>query len=146
MGNSIVTVTGSATHAAKRATTTIPILMVAINFDPIAVGYIDNLGRPSGNVTGLFFQHLELAAKRFGLFKEMLPSNGTCRLNDAPVSVEGRRTLRSAASTLAPKAIRKVVESLCDRDRDPTTTEISDPASEVTSDRGAAARTESTLR
>jgi putative ABC transport system substrate-binding protein len=72
----IVTATDPATRAAKRATTTIPILMVAINYDPIALGYINSLARPGGNVTGLFFQHLELLAKRFGLFKEMLPSVG----------------------------------------------------------------------
>ena len=55
---------------------TIPILVVAVNYDPIALGYVDNLARPGGNVTGLFFQHLELLVKRFGLFKEMLPSVG----------------------------------------------------------------------
>jgi putative ABC transport system substrate-binding protein len=72
--NVIVTATDPATRAAKRATTTIPILMVAINYDPIALGYINNIARPGANITGLFFQHLELLAKRFGLFKEMLPS------------------------------------------------------------------------
>jgi putative ABC transport system substrate-binding protein len=70
----IVTATDSATRAAKGATTTIPILMMAINYDPIALGYIDSIARPGANVTGLFFQHLELLAKRVGLFKEMLPS------------------------------------------------------------------------
>ena len=74
--NVIVTATDPATRAAKGATATIPILMVAINYDPIALGYIDSLARPGGNITGLFFQHLELLAKRFGLFKEMLPSVG----------------------------------------------------------------------
>jgi putative ABC transport system substrate-binding protein len=69
----IVTSTDLATRAAKDATTQIPILMVAINYDPIALGYIDSIARPGANVTGLFFQHLELVAKRFGLFKEMLP-------------------------------------------------------------------------
>src|SRR6478672_11662577 len=63
-----------ATSAVKRATSTIPILVVAVNYDPIALGYVDNLARPGGNITGLFFQHLELLAKRFGLIKEMLPS------------------------------------------------------------------------
>jgi ABC-type uncharacterized transport system substrate-binding protein len=70
----IVTATDPATRAAKRATATIPILMVAINYDPIALGYVDNLARPGANITGLYFQHLELLTKRFGLFKEMLPS------------------------------------------------------------------------
>jgi len=74
--NVIVTATAPATRAAIRATTTIPILMVAINYDPIALGYIDSLARPGANVTGLFFQHLELVAKRFGLFKQTLPSIG----------------------------------------------------------------------
>jgi putative tryptophan/tyrosine transport system substrate-binding protein len=50
--------------------------MVAINYEPVALGYVDSLARPRANVTGLFFQHLELAAKRFGLFREMLPSVG----------------------------------------------------------------------
>jgi putative ABC transport system substrate-binding protein len=70
----IVTSTAAATSAVKRATTTIPIVMVAINYDPIALGYVDSIARPGANITGLFFQHLELLAKRFGLFKEMLPS------------------------------------------------------------------------
>src|SRR6478672_7605732 len=70
----IVSSTVAATNAVKRATSTIPILVVAVNYDPIALGYVDNLARPGGNVTGLFFQHLELLAKRFGLLKELLPS------------------------------------------------------------------------
>jgi putative tryptophan/tyrosine transport system substrate-binding protein len=69
----IVTSTDVATRAAKDATSRIPILMVAINYDPIALGYIDSIARPGANVTGLYFQHLELLAKRLGLFKEMLP-------------------------------------------------------------------------
>jgi len=70
----IVTSTDVATRAAKDATTRIPILMVAINYDPIALGYIDSIARPGANITGLYFQHLELLAKRLGLFKEMLPN------------------------------------------------------------------------
>ena len=72
--NVIVTTTDPGTRAAKAATATIPIVMVAINYDPIALGYVDTIARPGANVRGLFFQHLELVAKRFGLFKEMLPS------------------------------------------------------------------------
>ena len=59
----IVSSTVAATSAVKRATSTIPILVVAVNYDPIALGYVDNLARPGGNVTGLFL-HLELLAKR----------------------------------------------------------------------------------
>src|ERR1700738_504831 len=70
----IVTSTDLATRAAKDATSRVPLLMVAINYDPIALGFIESIARPGANVTGLFFQHLELLTKRFGLFKEMLPS------------------------------------------------------------------------
>jgi ABC-type uncharacterized transport system substrate-binding protein len=71
--NVIVTASDPATRAAKEATTTIPIVMLAVNFDPIALGYVASLARPGGNVTGLLFQHRELTAKRFGLFRELLP-------------------------------------------------------------------------
>ena len=74
--NVIVTASDPATRAAKGATGTIPILMIAVNYDPVALGYIDSIARPGANVTGLYFQHLELLAKRLGLFKEMLPSVG----------------------------------------------------------------------
>ena len=72
--NVIVTATEPATRAAKEATATIPILMVGINFDPVALKFVTNLARPGTNVTGLFFLHLDLMAKRFELFKEMLPT------------------------------------------------------------------------
>ena len=46
--------------------------MLAVNYDPIALGYVTSLARPGANVTGLYFQHRELTAKRFELFKELL--------------------------------------------------------------------------
>lgn len=42
-------------RAVVRASHTIPIAMIAINFDPIARGYVQSLARPGGNVTGIFF-------------------------------------------------------------------------------------------
>ena len=44
--------------------------MVAIDYDPLAGGYIASLARPGGNVTGVFFQQVELTAKRFQLLAE----------------------------------------------------------------------------
>jgi len=72
--NVIVTATDHATRAAKEVTATIPIIFVGANFDPVALKFVTSLARPGANVTGLFFLHLDLTAKRFGLFKEMLPS------------------------------------------------------------------------
>jgi putative ABC transport system substrate-binding protein len=94
--NVIVTATDPATRAAKGATTTIPILMVAINYDPIALGYIDSIARPGANVTGLFFQHLELLAKRFGLFKEMLPSVGRVAVLSDSLTADQLKMLEAA--------------------------------------------------
>ena len=58
----IVTATEPAARAAKGATSTIPIVMAGINYDPIALGYVASLSRPGGNVTGVFFRHIELTA------------------------------------------------------------------------------------
>jgi putative ABC transport system substrate-binding protein len=59
-------------QAAKRATTTIPIVMAAVG-DAIAAGLVTSLARPGGNITGLsFFQH-ELLSKRVELLKEAVP-------------------------------------------------------------------------
>ena len=60
-------------HAARHATSTIPIVMIAIDYDPMARGYIAGLPRPGGNITGLFFQQLELTGKRLEFLKEALP-------------------------------------------------------------------------
>ena len=59
--------------AAKRATTTIPIVM-APSADPVATGLVASLARPGGNVTGASGAVGELAAKMLELFKEMVPA------------------------------------------------------------------------
>jgi putative ABC transport system substrate-binding protein len=40
--------------SALAATRTLPIVMIALDFDPLALGYVTSLARPTGNVTGLF--------------------------------------------------------------------------------------------
>jgi putative ABC transport system substrate-binding protein len=61
-----------AIRVAKKATKTIPILMVS-SIDPVAAGYVDSLARPGANITGLAFLARELSAKRVELLKEILP-------------------------------------------------------------------------
>src|SRR5438034_6744446 len=58
--------------AAKRATSTIPIVMTAAG-DPLGSGLIANLARPGGNVTGLSLMVPDIAGKRLELLKEILP-------------------------------------------------------------------------
>jgi putative ABC transport system substrate-binding protein len=60
-------------RAASQATRTIPIVVMAVNYDPIAKGYIASLARPGGNITGRFFMQRALSAKRLELLKKALP-------------------------------------------------------------------------
>ncbi len=70
----IVTGTGTpAIRAAKRATRTIPIVMVGVNVDPVEAGYVMSLARPGGNITGLTNLDSKLHGKRLELLKEVFP-------------------------------------------------------------------------
>jgi len=59
--------------AAVAASATIPIVMWAINYDPIARGYVKNLARPGGNITGIVSLQSELAAKQVEFLTQALP-------------------------------------------------------------------------
>ena len=58
--------------AAKRATSTIPIVMMAAG-DPVGSGLVASLARPGGNVTGMSLMAPDLGGKRLELVKEVLP-------------------------------------------------------------------------
>ena len=68
----IVTSTTPPTLAAKNATTTIPIVMVAVG-DPMGAGLVGSLARPSGNIPGLSIMNPALSGKRVEILKEVLP-------------------------------------------------------------------------
>jgi putative ABC transport system substrate-binding protein len=50
-----------------------PIVMIAVNFDPFARGYVNSLARPGGNITGVVFRPTELAAKQLELLTQTFP-------------------------------------------------------------------------
>src|SRR6478735_1317008 len=68
----IVAVTGFSAKEAKRATGTIPIVVVA-DPDPIGNGLVDSLARPGGNITGLSLMTTDVSGKRLALFKQIVP-------------------------------------------------------------------------
>lgn len=69
----IVAVTGFGAREAKRATSSIPIVIVA-DPDPVGNGLAESLSRPGGNITGLSLMSVDLSGKRFALFKEIVPN------------------------------------------------------------------------
>jgi putative tryptophan/tyrosine transport system substrate-binding protein len=71
--NVLVAVTRPAALAARRATTTIPIVFVLVP-DPVASSLVESLARPGGNVTGLSQLALDLSAKRVELLKQAAPN------------------------------------------------------------------------
>ena len=102
--------------AAKQATATIPIVM-ATSGDAEASGLVASLARPGGNVTGLTFFNPELAAKRFELLKEILPSltevglllNPANPINE-PIVPAIRLTAQALRLELHPFGVREPAE------------------------------------
>ena len=60
--------------AAQAATKTIPIIMAAIDYDPFALGYVTSLARPTGNITGVVLEQIELSAKRLEMVTAAFPA------------------------------------------------------------------------
>jgi putative ABC transport system substrate-binding protein len=88
-----------ALKAAVAASQTVPIVMIAVNFDPIAGGYVSDIARPNKNITGLVYRAPELAAKQLELLVEAFPDNKSIAVLWEPDSAEqfdsAQRTARS---------------------------------------------------
>jgi putative ABC transport system substrate-binding protein len=68
----IVAVSGPSAHAAKNASSAIPIVFMT-GGDPVADGLVNSLARPGGNMTGVSFLFIELHPKRLELLSDLLP-------------------------------------------------------------------------
>ena len=106
----IVSQGGFATEAARRATSTIPIVMAPASGDAVAVGWIAALARPGGNVTGLSDESVLLSAKRMELLKEAVPQAGSIAViwNDSDQGM----ALRYREIEKAARALRVEVQPL----------------------------------
>ena len=100
----VLVTTGGAPSAiaAKAATSTIPIVFV-IGGDPIGLGLATSLSRSGGNVTGMTIISSDLAPKRLGLLRELVPNATVFAALADPSTPEGRvqlSDLRAAAQKL----------------------------------------------
>jgi putative tryptophan/tyrosine transport system substrate-binding protein len=96
----IVTVTSSAIRPAMNATSSIPIVMVADNADPVAVGYVASLAKPGGNVTGLTGLAAATTQKRLELLRTAVPTLSRVAVLRNPESPD-REILRSETEAAA---------------------------------------------
>jgi putative tryptophan/tyrosine transport system substrate-binding protein len=94
----IVTSGTPAIQAAKHATQTIPIVMVAA-IDPVATGFVASLARPGGNITGMSFMLPELVGKQLEMLKEVLPKVSRVALLGNPGNPGNAQQVRHAQDT-----------------------------------------------
>lgn len=96
----VITTAGDlSTHAARRATTTIPIV-ASVGF-PVESGFVKSLARPDGNITGVAVLADELSMKRLALLKELLPRVTRVAVLWDPVTHERQpKAAETAARTL----------------------------------------------
>jgi ABC-type uncharacterized transport system substrate-binding protein len=110
----IVTAGGPAAEAAKKATSTIPVVMWGAG-DPVAMGLVLNVAHPGGNITGITELSTELTAKRLQLFKEAIPGLARVAIvwnaGDRSMSLrseEAEATAPGLGLSLMPLPIRKL--------------------------------------
>jgi len=103
----IVTAGTPATLALKKATTSTPIIMIAVG-DPVGTGIVPSLRLPGGNITGLTSISPELDGKRLELLREVIPGMSHIAVmwnSSSPLQVVGEKQTRAAAEVLGMKML-----------------------------------------
>ena len=103
--NVIVTGGTGSTRSANEATNSVPIVMTQ-DPDPVGNGFVANLARPGGNITGLSTLSPELRGKRLELLKEMIPKISRVAVLGEFITPSNAQSLREtelAAGALAVK-------------------------------------------
>ena len=109
----IVTAGTPATIALKKATTTLPLVMIAVG-DPVGSGLIASLAHPGGNLTGLTSISPELDGKRLELLREVVPkiSHVAVLWNPtSPLQVAAERETQAAAHAMKIKVLSLGVQA-----------------------------------
>src|SRR5436190_2688952 len=102
----LVTAGTPATLAAKRASATIPIVLVGVD-DPVALGVVASLAQPRGNATGLSLTSSELIATRLQLLRELVPE-----LRRVAVIVRGDPGIEQKLQDIRANAAQMKIEPL----------------------------------
>lgn len=103
----IVTAGTPASLAVKQATTTIPLVMIAVG-DPVGTGLIASLAKPGGNITGLTSIASDLERKRLELLRELVPKISYIAVIWNPISafqVISEKEMQDAARALHIKVL-----------------------------------------
>jgi len=98
--NIILAPTEPALRSAMAVSRSLPIVMVAIDYDPLALGYVRSLARPGGNVTGIFAQQIELTAKRIQFLRDALPDLKAATVFWDALSLDQWKATQAAAATI----------------------------------------------
>jgi putative ABC transport system substrate-binding protein len=109
----IIAISDWALHAARAATSTIPIVAAPIGSDPVRAGVAESWAHPGGNVTGVCLIAPELEVKRLSLLREALPSVHRIAVlsNHRKVVEAGILPLRKAAAEAGVELVEIWVES-----------------------------------
>jgi len=114
--DAIVSTTSTATRALMDATGKIPIV-AAVSGDPIALGFTKGLSHPTGNITGFTTFNDTLAAKRFEMLREIVPTMRIAALIWVPANPQQvllERQTKEAAQTLGIELISLPIKTAND--------------------------------
>ncbi len=103
----IVTHATPAVHALKRTTNTIPIVMTSVN-DPVGSGFVANLARPGGNITGLTLLTIDLNPKQLELLQIMVPALSRVALVMNPGTSSHPAILKSVQAAAQARGVQVV--------------------------------------
>jgi ABC-type uncharacterized transport system substrate-binding protein len=110
----LVTAGTPAALAVKKATTSIPLVMVAVG-DPVGTGLVASFARPGGNNTGLTSLAPELEGKRLELLREVIPNVSHIAVLWNPANaymITTEKEVQAAAAVLGIKVLSLAVETL----------------------------------
>jgi putative ABC transport system substrate-binding protein len=114
----IVTAGTPASLAVKKATSSIPLVMIAVG-DPVGTGLIKSLAHPGGNITGLTSISPELDGKRLELLREVVPKIAHVAVlwnSSSPLQVVAERETQVAAKAMGIKMLSLGVQAASEFD------------------------------